>query len=411
MTTASSPLRSWIPPGWMILLGILTAIGSVSIDMYLPAFPAIQHSLHSGSGQVQLTLTAFFVGMLSGQLLYGPLSDRFGRRPPLIGGLAIYIVGSIGCMLAQSIEALMFWRLIQALGACSGIVLARAIVRDRCDPREAARSFSTLMLIMGVSPILAPLLGGYILQVSDWRTIFGLNILFGAGCLIAVLTVLRESHQPHPDASLRLGPVFASFATVLRDRDFSVHAIAGGLAQAGLYTYLAGSPFVLIELFHLSPSAYGWVFCVNSVGLIVASQINSALLKGSDIHTMLHYGMLGVVGGAAVLIVAGLSGMATLALLLSGIFVFMTSLGFVNPNAAAASLANHPERAGTASALMGTLQYGLATVATFAMGMVHDGTARPFAFAMAGCGLAAWLVLKLFGLRREAPLEVAHARP
>ncbi|TJZ76350.1 multidrug effflux MFS transporter [Chitiniphilus eburneus] len=393
----------------MILLGILTAIGSVSIDMYLPAFPAIQQGLHTTTGQVQLTLTAFFVGMLSGQLLYGPLSDRFGRRPPLIGGLIIYIIGSVGCTLAQSIEALMFWRLIQALGACSGIVLARAIVRDRCDPREAARSFSTLMLIMGVSPILAPLLGGYILQVSDWRVVFGLNVLFGIGCLIATVTMLRESHTPRADASLGLGPVFSSFATVLRDRDFTVHAISGGLAQAGLYTYLAGSPFVLIELFHLSPSAYGWVFCANSVGLIVASQVNSALLKGSDIHTMLRRGLLGVIAGAALLIVAGLSGVAVLPLLLAGIFVFMTCLGFVNPNAAAASLANHPERAGTASALMGTLQYGLATLATFAMGVVHDGTARPFAFGMAACGLAAWLVLRTLGIRHTAPLQTATA--
>ncbi|BCL74839.1 Bcr/CflA family drug resistance efflux transporter [Jeongeupia sp. HS-3] len=393
--TASSAPRFHIP-GWMLLLGILTAIGSVSIDMYLPAFPAIQQSLNASSGSVQLTLTTFFVGMLAGQLVYGPASDRFGRKKPLMAGLALYSLASIGCMLAQSIESLMFWRFIQAFGACSGIVLARAIVRDRCDPREAARSFSMLMLIMGVSPILAPLLGGYILQVSSWRTIFGINVAFGIGCLIAVTTSLRDTRQPDLATSLNPFKVFSAYVEILRDREFSTHAISGGFAQAGLYAYLAGSPFVLIELFHLSPTAYGWVFCANSVGLIAASQFNAALLKGNSIYTLLRHGLTAALAASALLIVAGVAGIATMPLLLAGIFCFMSSLGFVNPNAAAASLANHPERAGSASSLLGTLQYGLATIATFAMGMIHDGTARPLAFAMALCGILGWAINRYF---------------
>ncbi|MFC7094304.1 multidrug effflux MFS transporter [Jeongeupia naejangsanensis] len=386
-------------PGWMLLLGTLTAIGSVSIDMYLPAFPAIQHSLNAGSGAVQLTLTTFFVGLLCGQLVYGPASDRFGRKKPLVAGLVLYSLASIGCMLAQSIEALMVWRFIQAFGACSGIVLARAIVRDRCDPREAARSFSMLMLIMGVSPILAPLLGGYILQVSSWRVIFGLNVAFGLACLTAVIATLKETRQPDPGTSLNPFSVFRGYVEILRDRDFSTNAIAGGFAQAGLYAYLAGSPFVLIELFHLSPSAYGWVFCANSVGLIAASQINAALLKRNSIYTLLRAGLVAVLAASVLLAVAGVAGVATMPLLLAGIFCFMTSLGFVNPNAAAASLANHPERAGSASSLLGTLQYGLATLATFAMGMIHDGTARPLAWSMALFGLIGWAINRRFSRR------------
>ncbi|MBM3115337.1 multidrug effflux MFS transporter [Jeongeupia naejangsanensis] len=383
----------------MLLLGTLTAIGSVSIDMYLPAFPAIQHSLNAGSGAVQLTLTTFFVGLLCGQLVYGPASDRFGRKKPLVAGLVLYSLASIGCMLAQSIEALMVWRFIQAFGACSGIVLARAIVRDRCDPREAARSFSMLMLIMGVSPILAPLLGGYILQVSSWRVIFGLNVAFGLACLTAVIATLKETRQPDPGTSLNPFSVFRGYVEILRDRDFSTNAIAGGFAQAGLYAYLAGSPFVLIELFHLSPSAYGWVFCANSVGLIAASQINAALLKRNSIYTLLRAGLVAVLAASVLLAVAGVAGVATMPLLLAGIFCFMTSLGFVNPNAAAASLANHPERAGSASSLLGTLQYGLATLATFAMGMIHDGTARPLAWSMALFGLIGWAINRRFSRR------------
>ncbi|WP_229797411.1 multidrug effflux MFS transporter [Jeongeupia chitinilytica] len=386
-------------PGWMLLLGILTAIGSVSIDMYLPAFPAIQHSLNAGSGAVQLTLTTFFVGLLCGQLVYGPASDRFGRKKPLVAGLALYSLASIGCMLAQSIDALMFWRFIQAFGACSGIVLARAIVRDRCDPREAARSFSMLMLIMGVSPILAPLLGSYILQVSSWRVIFGINVAFGLACLIVVVTSLRESRSPDPATSLNPFSVFRGYVEILRDPQFSVHAVSGGFAQAGLYAYLAGSPFVLIELFHLSPSAYGWVFCVNAVGLIGASQINAALLKSNGIYTLLRHGLTATLAAAVILAFAGLAGVATMPLLLAGIFCFMTSLGFVNPNAAAASLANHPERAGSASSLLGTLQYGLATLATFAMGMIHDGSARPLALSMALFGLIGWGIHRRFAGR------------
>ncbi|WP_236943627.1 multidrug effflux MFS transporter [Jeongeupia sp. USM3] len=387
-------------PGWMLLLGILTAIGSVSIDMYLPAFPAIQQSLNASSGAVQLTLTTFFVGMLSGQLIYGPASDRFGRRRPLVAGLVLYSLASVGCMLAQSIEALMFWRFVQAIGACSGIVLARAIVRDRCDPREAARSFSMLMLIMGVSPILAPLLGSYVLQVSNWRVIFGINVAFGLACLIAVVATLKESRQPDPATSLNPFRVFRSYVEILRDRDFSVHAVSGGFAQAGLYAYLAGSPFVLIELFHLSPNAYSWVFCANAVGLIGASQINAALLKSNGIYTLLRHGLTATLAAAVLLAIAGaVTGSITMVLLLAGIFAFMTSLGFVNPNAAAASLANHPERAGSASSLLGTLQYGLATIATFAMGMIHDGTARPLAFAMALCGLIGWGINRRFARR------------
>lgn len=379
-----------IPP-WIILMGALTAIAPLSIDMYLPAFPAIAADLHA-TGQVELTLAAFFIGVALGQLFYGPISDRFGRKPPLYVGLSLFVLASIGAAASQSIEALVAWRLLQGLSGCAGMVIARAIVRDRCAPQEAAKAFSLLMLVMGLAPILAPLLGSLLLQFAGWRALFGVLTVFGTLCLLFVWKPLGESLDPAHARPLAIGPVLRAYFGLLGHRPFMAYTLASGLAFAGMFAYIAGSPFVLMQLHGLTPQQYGWMFGANAFGLIAASQVNMWLLRRHDMTTLLRAGLMAA--ALAGLFLAGLAvlGLASLPLLLGGFFVFATSLGFIAPNAGASALADQGAQAGTASALMGALQFGLGTLAGSSMSLWHDGSALPLGVMMGVCGLAAFIL-------------------
>lgn len=381
-------------PGWILLMGALTAVGPLSIDMYLPSFPAVAAEL-SATGRVELTLASFFTGLALGQLFYGPLSDRFGRKPPLYAGLALYVLASIGAALSLHIGTLIFWRFIQGLGGCAGMVIARAVVRDRCAPQEAARAFSLLILVMGLAPILAPLLGGWLLIFAGWRTIFAVLAIFGTLCLLAVWRQLKESHPPRP-GTLHPLRVLRAYAGLLADREFMGYVLASGFAYSGMFAYIAGSPFVLMQLHGISPQHYGWVFGANAMGLIAASQLNARLLRHHhDMTVLLRRGLhVAAVAGLFLAALAALD-LLTLPPLLGGLFAFIASLGFISPNASAAALAGHGQQAGTASALMGSLQFLLATAAGASMSLWHDGSALPLATVMALCAAAAWLVLAL----------------
>jgi DHA1 family bicyclomycin/chloramphenicol resistance-like MFS transporter len=395
MTSASSVLDGRRFPGWLVILGALTAIGPLSIDMYLPGFPALERDIGSPAGGAELTLAAFFIGMAFGQLFWGPLSDRFGRKPPLYAGLALYALASLGCALAGNVAALIFWRILQALGGSAGMVIARAVVRDRCGARDAARAFSMLILIMGLAPILAPLLGGWVVTALGWRAIFYLLAAFSLSCLTAIHFGMTESHGIRHEPPLHMLRVARNYAGLFASRLFLGYSLSGGLAMAGMFAYIAGSPFVLIQLGGIPAEHFGWAFGANALGFIAASQLNARLLKTIPPTRLLRRVLW--VPALAGLSLTGLAfaGMASLPLTLLCLFLYVASLGFIVPNASACALATHGQQAGTASALMGALQFGLATLAGGTIGQWHDGTARPLAAVLALCGVGAWLVHRL----------------
>src|SRR5262249_6390354 len=262
----------------IVLLGALTAFTPVSIDMYLPALPTIGTAFSAEPGHVQLSLASFFLGVATGQAFYGPIADRFGRKKPLNAGLSLFAIASAGCAMATSINMLIVLRFFQALGACSGQVIARAIVRDLFQPRESARVFSLLLLVMGVSPILAPVVGGQIISWFQWRVVFWVITALALLGLTGVILRVPETHRLEHKRSLQLRKVLGVYAELLKDRTFVGYAVTGGLAMAGLYTYIRASPFVFIEIFHVPAGRFGLFFGANAIGLIGASQVNVRLL-------------------------------------------------------------------------------------------------------------------------------------
>ncbi|CAG9175489.1 Bcr/CflA family multidrug efflux MFS transporter [Cupriavidus pinatubonensis] len=376
-------------PAWLLVCASLTAIAPLSIDMYLPSFPALAADMRVDIGQIQLTLGTFLVGLALGQAFYGPISDRFGRKPPLYVGLGLYALAAAGCAMARSAESLMLWRFLQALGGCAGMVMARAVIRDRLDAHESARAFSSMMLVMGLAPILAPIIGGAILSASGWRAIFWLLTLAGLLILALVHFRMEESLPRERAAPLHPGAIVASYTGLLRDREFLGYSLSAGFGQAGMFAYISGSPFVLIELHGIDPSHYGFVFGANALGLIGMSQLNARLVHGRTLDSVLRRAVLAPCAAGLILAAAALAGVLVLPVLLAGFFVFIGSLGCITPNASALALTHQGHRAGTASALMGTLQFSLGTVAGAAVSLWHDGTALPLAVVMAACGMGA----------------------
>ena len=378
-----------IPTSLVIILGSLTAFGPMSIDMYLPSFPQLAASLQAPSGQVQYTLAVFFIGLALGQIAYGPVSDRFGRKPPLYVGIVIYIAASVGCALTTSVESLIAWRFLQALGGCAGIILARAMVRDLFDHHTAAKVFSALMLVMGVAPILAPLLGGWVLTVWGWRGIFWVLAGFGVACLLAVRLGLPESRPADASHQLRILPILKVYGALLKDREYLGYALATGTSMAGMFAYITGSPFVFIELYHVPASAFGWLFGLNAFGLIVFSQLNARLINRISPDRLLRIVLPVQTLCGLALLACALTGAGGLVALMFPLFGFVASLGFINPNGTAGALRHQARHAGSAAALLGCFQFGVATLSGSAVGALQDGTARPMALVMACAGVLA----------------------
>jgi len=362
-------------PGWalLLMLGGLIAFAPLSIDMYLPGLPDIAREFGVSAGVAQYTLAAYFVGMALGQAVYGPVADRYGRKPPLYFGLALYTVASLGCMIASSIHALIAWRFAQALGGCATVVMPLAMVADRFDQAGSAKVFSRLMLVMGVAPILAPVLGSLVVGQWGWRAIFGLLAVSGFMALLATRFLLSESLPVGTRPAGSLSTALHGYGRLLRQRDFVGFALIGGCAGAGMFAYIAGSSFVFIDLYGLSAQQYGAVFGANALGLIAASQINHALLvrwggarlMQGAVLAMAVLGLLGVAGSLLAPrfgLVPG-QGMLPLLLLLVPVFCFLVTFGFISPNTSAAAMARHGEGGGSASALIGTLQFGLGAAA------------------------------------------------
>jgi DHA1 family bicyclomycin/chloramphenicol resistance-like MFS transporter len=381
-----------------LILGSLTALGPLSIDMYLPGLPTIAREFRTDTAAAQLTLSLFFTGLAVGQALYGPLTDRLGRKRPLLVGCAFYMLASLACALAPSIESLIALRFAQALGGCAGMVIARSVVRDLFDERNSARMYSFLMLVMGLAPITAPLIGGQLLIAFGWRAIFWLLGGFGLLCVLMVAFALPETLPAERRVRAGLWQALEVYWRLLLDRRFVGYALTGGFVTAGMFAYISGSPFVFIELYGVAPQRYGWIFGANAFGLVIASQINRWLLARYRGETILAVTLAVTAAAGLLLALVAATGFGGLVGLLAPLFVFVSSVGLVGPNTAAAAMAPYGRVAGSASALMGVLQFVVGAGAGALVGTLYDGTAVPMAGVIAACGMAALLIFQVLAL-------------
>ena len=372
-----------------LILGALTAMGPLAIDMYLPALPTIARDLGAAEASVQASIAVYFAGIAVGQVFYGPASDRLGRKPSLYVGLTLFIISCVGCAFARRVEALIAFRFAQALGGCAPLVVPRAIVRDYFDERGSVRMLSMLTLVMGLAPILAPFLGGQLLVTFGWRSIFWVLAGYGTVWLTAVALFLPESLPPAARVRRSIGAILATYMTLLRDRAYLGFVLTGGFVFAGLLTYISGSPFVFIEYFGVPPERYGLYFGSNAIGLITASQINRVWAARAGPRRVISLILpLAVVAGL-VLVINAWTGAGGFFGILVPLFLFIACHGFTFPNTTALAMAPHGRVAGSASALLGTLQFLLGATAGTLVGALGNGTPVPFAAIIAVCACGA----------------------
>jgi DHA1 family bicyclomycin/chloramphenicol resistance-like MFS transporter len=388
----------------VLILGSLSAFGPLSIDMYLPAFPSLSKDLHAGPSAVQLTLTACLIGLAVGQLVAGPLSDTLGRRRPLLVGLVCYTVLSAACFVAPSVYALAGLRLLQGFGGSAGLVIAGAAVRDRYAGVAMARFLSTLMLVNGLAPIVAPVIGGQLLRVTSWRGVFVVLTGFGLVLLVACIAWFDESLPPERRRPGSLPDTMRSFGELLRDRKFAGYALAGGLAFAAMFAYISGSSFVLQDIFGLSPQQFGLVFGTNALGIVVVGQLNRWLVNRFAPRLLLAIGLAAATAGGALLVVAVLAGWG-LPALLPGLFAVVASIGIVLPNTRALATADYPDLAGTSSALLGVSQFAIGGLVAPLIGLGGTGTALPMVVVIAALTVLALVVFVL--MTRPRPANVS----
>ena len=390
----------------ILILGTLSAISPFSIDMYLPGFPAIAKDLNTTVAKVQLSLSSYFIGISIGQLFYGPLLDRFGRKQPLYFGLALYLLASIGCALAISVESLIVFRFLQALGGCVGLVASRAMIRDIFPVSEIAKVFSLLMLVIGVSPLLAPTLGGYVTVAFGWHYIFIILALMSALILAGVHYVLPESREPDKSILLKPRPILKNFLTVLKTPQFYTYTFTGAIAASGLYAYIAGSPYVFMEIYKVSAEHYGWIFALIAVGIIGSSQLNTILLRRFKSEQIIVGALICQSITGLFLVTGAYFGFTGLGSTIFLIFIFLCCQGFSFPNSSALALTPFIRNAGSASALLGSFQMALGAFATVMVSVLSNHTALPMTGVMAFCAICSLSVL-LIGRRimQNSPLK------
>jgi DHA1 family bicyclomycin/chloramphenicol resistance-like MFS transporter len=375
-----------------LVLGGLTATPPLAMDMYLPALPAVTQSLHAPAATVQLTLTACLAGMALGQLVVGPMSDRWGRRRPLLIGLAVYVVATALCAFAPTVELLVAFRLAQGLAGAAGIVIARAVARDLYDGIAMARFFSTLMLISGVAPIVAPLIGGQILRVTDWRGVFVVLTVVGVLLTAVVWARLPETLAPADRHDGGVGEALGSMRRLLADRAFTGYMLTGGFAFASLFAYVAASPFVVQEIYGASPQTFSLLFGLNSIGLVVMGQINGKVLVGRvrlDKATGLGLAVVVVAAVALLLMSLGTFGEVGLVPVAAALFVLMSAMGITLPNTQTLALMRTRHAAGSASALLGTTSFLIGAIASPLVGIAGEDTAVPMAVVQLVAALVA----------------------
>lgn len=377
---------SHVPRGWrlVLIIGGLSIFGPLCIDMYLPSLPRISRDLHASTSTVQLSITGCLVGIAVGQLVIGPISDREGRRSPLLVGICIFVLSSLACALVSSIYLLDGFRFAEGFGGAAGIVIARAIVRDLFAGATAARFFSTLMLVTGLGPILAPQIGAEILRVTSWRGVF-LALAIIASVLL--LTALLKVPETLPLERRRPGGLRSTIRTlskVGRDRSFVGYALVGSLGFGAIFAYIAGSPFVLQDIYGLSPQVFGLAFALNAGGLVLGAQINGHLVRRLGSGPLLSFGLIVMAAGSLTLLGAVCTRWGGLAAVLTSLFVVLFGLGFLNPNAMALAMQSHPDAAGTASALFGSAQFLIGAAVAPLVGVAGNHNAIPMGIVMAG---------------------------
>ena len=382
----------------ILILGSLTALAPFSIDMYLPGFPAIAKDLDTNDARVSLSLTGFFIGISAGQLLYGPLLDRFGRKKPLYIGLIVYILASIGCSLAHNIDMLILLRFIQALGSCAATVASVAMVRDLFPVKDSAKVFSLLVLVLGVSPMVAPTVGGYITTAFGWHYVFLVLTAIGALTLLASFLWLPDSFKPDRTLSLKPAPILRSFYAVATEPQFYTYALTGALAFAGLFAYVSGSPIVFMKVFGVDGKVYGWIFAFLSIGFVGCSQLNTLLLRRYKGEQIIQAALI-VYAVLSILFFAGAElGLLNLPITIVFLFLLLGCVGITNPNTASLALAPFSSNAGTASSLMGAIQMGLGALISVFISLFDKPTLLPLASAIIGSAILA-LLMYLAGRR------------
>lgn len=383
-------------PGWRVLavLSLLMGFASISTDLYLPAMPLMSSSLHASEGLVELTISGYLIGFSFGQLLWGPISDRYGRRSSVAIGLVLFVIGSAGCALSGSALAMIGWRVVQALGACASVALSRAMVRDLYEGVRAAQMLSILITVMAIAPLVGPLLGGQIVAFAGWRTIFWALVSIGIVTLAALFTIpetlpaARRNQEP-------LGRAMARYGDLLGDRRILGYAGTGGFFYAGMFAYIAGTPFAYITYYHVPEQLYGLLFGLGIIGIMGSNLLNSSLVTRFGYDRML---LAGTIIAACSAIMVGLfarTGWGGLWGLVVPLFVFVTATGFIVANSITGALNNFPERAGTVSALIGAIQYGSGIVGSGLVGIFANGTPWPMGCVIAVCGIGSLLSMRL----------------
>jgi DHA1 family bicyclomycin/chloramphenicol resistance-like MFS transporter len=391
-----------------LLLGGLTAFGSVSMDMYLPALPSLVRALNTTPAAAQQTVSVFLIGLAVGQLVYGPVSDRVGRRGPILFGVGVYLIASLGCALASSIGLLMVFRLLQALGACAGMVIARAVVRDRYEDHEVLHVFSLLTLVMGSAPILAPLIGGWVLTVGSWRWIFGVQSLFALLITACAFVFLPESRSEATRIRALSERPLASYIALLGAPRLLGLMLNGAFAGVALFAFITAAPELVITHYHVPAADFGWIFGLNVTGMMAAGQVNARLARRIPGETLLHAANAVALCFATVMVVCAVAGWGGLFGVLIPLWFVMASLGFSQPNAAAAAMSVDRERAGATAALLGATLFGAGCLAGVATSLLYDGTAKPVAIVI-WVGLCLAVAIGQLMLRR--PRRAASHRP
>jgi MFS transporter, DHA1 family, multidrug resistance protein len=355
---------------FILILSALMAVTSLSTDIYLPAMPAMANDLQ---GDAALTITGFLIGFCIAQLIWGPISDRVGRRLPLFIGMAIFIIGSVGCALSKNMEQIVFWRVFQALGACTGPMLARAMIRDRYSRTQAAHLLSTLMLVMAIAPIAGPLLGGQMLKITSWHAIFWLLAVIGA-LMLASLLWLPETLPQAKRVKASLPGTFANYARLLKNARFMRFTLCLTFYYVATYAFITGSPFVYISWFGIDPQHYGWLFAMNIMGLMALSILNRRLVHRFALEVLLKFAASVAALAGVVLAIATGSGLGGIGLIVAAIFVFISMNGIIAATATACALDVVPDMTGSASALIGSLQYGSGIISSLLLALLSDGT-------------------------------------
>jgi DHA1 family bicyclomycin/chloramphenicol resistance-like MFS transporter len=383
----------------ILILGALSTVSPFSIDMYLPAFSQIAADFATTPARISFSVTSYFIGLAIGQMIYGPLLDRFGRKRPLYVGLIIFILTSIGCMQAQTTETLVALRFLQALGGCVAWVSALAMVRDFFPVEQSARVFSLLILVIGLSPLLAPTLGGFIATSLGWRWVFLVLAIIVLLILLVTIFFLPEGHKPDASVSLKAKPMLRTFLSIIKNPQFYTYSLSGAFAFSSLFIYVAGSPVIFMEIFHVSPTVYGGIFALLSVGFIGGSQLNIFLTRRFSSEKIFQVSLYTLVITTVFFWIGAWNGWYGLEATIGLFFVALTCLGLTNPNATALALAPFSKNVGSASALLGFLQIGVAGFASAGIGFFNTTDSIPVAAVMTCTALIALCIL-VFGRKK-----------